>query len=133
MPGAGHLRAHGTPIHGYKGQFLHPGGFDGPSESPGSLHSLMTPNSPRTPMSPPQQQYVRPGTPNQNPAGPSGQTPLPQGSGHDPSRAPPKPEKVITNTRVELPASAYRLEHAAKQIVSTLLLLNFSLDIVMLV
>ena len=89
-----------------------PSRFDGPSEGPGS---------PRPPVSPGMLQGSRPGTPGQNPFGPS--------LGYDSARmSAPKKESIITNRRVELPSAAYRLNSA----VSKHIFLNFSLDIIML-
>ena len=122
MPGgAGQHRAAGQDQQPNPGQFFPnmqrfgpagPSRFDGPSEGPGS---------PRPPVSPGMLQGSRPGTPGQNPFGPS--------LGYDPARmCAPKKESIITNRRVELPSVAYRLDSA----VSKYIFLSFSPDIVML-
>jgi hypothetical protein len=118
MPGgAGQYRAAGQGQQPNPHQFFpnmqrfdpaDPRRFDGPSEGPGS---------PRPPMGPGMQQGSRPGTPGQNPFGPSLR--------YDPARmSAPKKESIITNRRVELPSAAYQLDSA----VSKHIFLNFSLN-----
>jgi eukaryotic translation initiation factor 2C len=130
MPGgAGQVRAatNGQPPRGgpFNQRLGNPGGpsrFDGPSEGP---------NSPRPPMSPSRQQGGRPGTTGQQTAHPGNpaQNPFGPGIGYDPARiTAPKKESVITNTRVELPSSAYQLDRS----VSRQVFANFLFSIMML-
>jgi hypothetical protein len=49
--------------------------------------------------------YDGPGEPSQR-----GPNPFGPGLGYDPAKPKPVAEKVISNTRIELPASAYKLE-----------------------
>ena len=99
MSGAGARRAqevrgrNNSPPYqgGPPGRAIYGGGYDGPGS--------VTSNSSR---GPPQDGPPQDGSPRPNPFG--------QGLGFDPAKPAAKPESIITNTRVELPAAAYALD-----------------------
>jgi len=113
------------------GAGMHRGGYggnnnNGSSNGPNNQQGQQYNAGPPQQQPPPYNQYGGQGPPTQQqqgqgqkprsggfdgPGEPSrGPNPYSPGLGYDPAKPKPVAEKVISNTRIELPASAYRLE-----------------------